>query len=70
MYDVAPDVELNQLADAFLKFEILDQSPGAARFQDKLLKDSGLDQESADTILELKSAITEYQKREGNASAL
>lgn len=62
--DVAPDRHLNDLADAFLKFEALDMSPGTKGFQEKLLRDSGLGEESAETILEMKRLFAQYQRKE------
>ena len=52
---------MNRLADAFLKIEILSMSSGYNSFQEKLIEESGLSEESADTILEMKSTLSEYR---------
>jgi hypothetical protein len=47
--------------DAFLQIEILSMGSGYSSFQDKLLVESGLSNESAETILEMKSILSEYR---------
>ena len=58
--DVAGDVKLNDQVTAFLYGEMLDVSPGYAEVQRKLLRDSGLSDETPETILELKSVLAKY----------
>jgi len=60
--DIAGDRTLNRLVDAFIQIEVLDMSSGYGRFQDKIMRDSGLADESPATILEMKSIIAEYRE--------
>lgn len=60
--DIAGNKRLNRLVEAFLQIEILDVSSGYGSFQDKLLKESGLCDESAETILEMKGVLAEYRE--------
>ena len=59
--DIAGDKYLNKLVDAFVQIEVLDMSSGYGRFQEKIIVDSGLIEESPATILEMKSIISEYR---------
>lgn len=59
--DIAGNRRLNRLADAFLKVEILSMSSGYNSFQERLIEDSGLSEESADTILEMKTVLSDYR---------
>jgi hypothetical protein len=67
--DVAPDIALNNKVNAFFKVEALDSSPAYARHQEKLLRDSGLIDESADTILEMRQAVVDYRAWEEKKSS-
>lgn len=60
--DIAPSKKLNDLVNAFLQVEMLDLSHGYAPFQEKILRESGLMDESSDTILEMKSVLAEYRE--------
>lgn len=60
--DVAPDINLNKKVNAFFQVEALDQSPAYAQFQRKAIEDSGLDVETVDTILEMKTILAEYRE--------
>jgi hypothetical protein len=60
--DIAGNKRLNRLADAFLQIEILDMSSGYGSFQEKLLKESGLADETAETILEMRTVLSEYRE--------
>ncbi|NBT57610.1 hypothetical protein EBT16_02385 [bacterium] len=60
--DIAGNKRLNRLVDAFLQIEILDMSSGYGSFQDKLLKESGLCDETAETILEMRAVLSEYRE--------
>ena len=66
--DVAPSFALNRLVDAFIDMEILEMSPGYARFQERVLEESGLLQESTETILAMKSLMAEYRQFKQNKS--
>ena len=59
--DIAGNKRLNRMVDAFIQIEILDVSNGFGRFQEKILDESGLSEESPATILEMKSIIAEYR---------
>lgn len=60
--DIAGNRRLNKLVDAFIQVEVLSMSSGYASFQDKVLQESGLCEESAETILEMKSILSEYRE--------
>jgi hypothetical protein len=60
--DIAGNKRLNKLVDGFLQVEILGMSTGYGSFQDKVLQESGLSEESADTILEMKTILSEYRE--------
>jgi len=60
--EIAGNKRLNELADAFLQVEILSMTPGYASFQERLLKESGLADESAETILEMRAVLAEYRE--------
>ena len=60
--DIAGNKRLNRLVDAFLQVEILAMTPGYGSFQERLMKDSGLQEESAETILDMKGVLTEYRE--------
>lgn len=62
--DIAPDIRLNKLVQAFIQVESLDLSPGYAQFQGRLLRESGLEQETPETILALKGVIADFRDRE------
>ena len=66
--DVAGDVKLNEQVTAFLHGEMLDISPGYSDVQRKLLRDSGLSDETPETILALKSVLAEYRAYQEKAS--
>jgi hypothetical protein len=60
--DVAPDEALNRKVDAFLQAEMLEYSgPGYHALADKLVRESGLLDESAATVLEAKSELAEFR---------
>jgi hypothetical protein len=61
--DIAPDPKLNRMVNAFFQVEMLEMSPGYAEFQKKLLKESGLADETPDTILEMKYVMSEYREK-------
>ena len=66
--DVAPSHELNKLVDGFLDIERLEMSPGYARFQERILDDSGLILESSETVLAMRTLLAEWRKfRENKA---
>lgn len=60
--DIAADKKLNRLVDAFLQIEIFDMGGGYSSFQDKILRESKLQDESAETILEMKSILSQYRE--------
>jgi hypothetical protein len=60
--DAAPDLELHQKINAFIQIESLSFTPGYARLQEQALVDSGLMEESVDTILSMKAVLREHQK--------
>jgi hypothetical protein len=60
--DIAGNRRLNRLVDAFLTIEMLDMSSGYSALQDKMLKESGLLEESSETILEMKIVLSEYRE--------
>ena len=60
--EIAGNKRLNRLADAFLQIEILSMTPGYGSFQEKVLQESGLVDESAETILEMRGVISEYRE--------
>jgi len=59
--DIAGNKRLNKLVDAFLQIEILSMGSGYSSFQEKVLQESGLSEESAETILEMKSILADYR---------
>jgi hypothetical protein len=67
--DVAPDPVLNTKVRAFMNVESLEMSPGYSEFQKRILRDSGLDEETPDTILELKRVLTEAREYEAKKQA-
>lgn len=67
--DIAPSKELNTKVLAFLKSEALEGSPAYASKQEQLLKESGLFDESIDTLIELRTTLAEYkQEKQKQAS--
>lgn len=60
--DIAGNKRLNRLADAFLQVEILSMSTGYNSFQDKIIQESGLSEETPETILEMKAVLSEYRE--------
>ncbi len=62
--DVAPDEELTRRVDAFLQVEMLSFSGTYGKLADKLVDESGLCDESADTILQAKVTLKNYQDYE------
>lgn len=60
--DIAGNRRLNKLVDAFIQVEVLSMTPGYATFQERLLKESGLSEESSETILEMRSILSEYRE--------
>ncbi len=60
--DVAPDRDLNRKLTAFFQAEMLEASAGYSGIINKVVNESGLMDESADTILALKSIIQEWRE--------
>lgn len=60
--DIAGNRRLNRLVDAFIQVEVLSMTQGYASFQDKVLKESGLSEESSETILEMRAILSEYRE--------
>jgi hypothetical protein len=48
--------------DAFIQVEVLSMTQGYGSFQDRLLKESGLYEESSETILEMRGVLSEYRE--------
>jgi len=48
--------------DAFIQVEVLSMTQGYGSFQEKLLKESGLFEESSETILEMRAVLSEYRE--------
>lgn len=44
-------------------------SQGYGTFQQKIIRDSGLDQESPDTILEMKTILADYREWKGKTAS-
>jgi hypothetical protein len=61
LIDVAPSPSLNSKVDAFLRAEAFDTSPAYARKQEQLLVESGLFDESAETLIEMRSVLNEFK---------
>jgi hypothetical protein len=59
--DVAPDRKLGERVHAFLQAEMLMFGGGYGKLTERLIADSGLEQESAATILEAKRVLQNYQ---------
>lgn len=66
--DIAGNKRLNRLVDAFLMIEMLDMSSGYSALQEKMLKESGLLEESTETILEMKLVLSEYREWKAKSS--
>ena len=62
--DVAPDWKLTALCEAFLQGEMLSDTPGYAPMQQKLLRESGLEAETVETILALRGIMHEWKEYE------
>jgi hypothetical protein len=60
--DIAGNRRLNRLVDAFIQVEVLSMTQGYGSFQDRLLKESGLFDESSETILEMRAVLAEYRE--------
>lgn len=60
--DIAGNRRLNRLVDAFIQVEVLSMTQGYGSFQEKLLKESGLFEESSETILEMRAVLSEYRE--------
>lgn len=60
--DIAGNKRLNKLVDAFLQIEILSMGSGYSSFQEKLIVESGLVNETAETILEMKTILADYRE--------
>lgn len=60
--DVAPDWALTRKANAFLQAELMSETPGYAAVQQRLLAESGLADESAETLLNLRAILAEYRE--------
>ena len=60
--DIAGNRRLNNLVDAFIQVEVLSMTSGYAGLQERLLKESGLMDESPETILEMRSVLMEYRE--------
>jgi hypothetical protein len=60
--DIAGNRRLNRLVDAFIQVEVLSMTQGYGSFQDKVLKESGLYEESSETILEMRTVLSEYRE--------
>ena len=61
--DIAPRQDLNLIVDAFLKFRSLSEQGGYEKIQQKILEESGLDQEP-DLLVRFEQLIQQKQKRE------
>jgi hypothetical protein len=59
--DVAPDWALTRKAEAFVQAELLNDTPGYAALQQRLLKESGLEDEGVETILHLRGILSDYR---------
>ena len=59
--DVAPDIVLNRKVRSFLQSEGFETSPAYAHVQRRLLDESGLSDETAETLLEMKAVMAEYR---------
>jgi hypothetical protein len=62
--DIAPNVDLNNKVSAFFAVESFEMAPAYAEFAKKILRDSGLDQESPSTILEMRAVLMQYRDYE------
>jgi hypothetical protein len=62
--DIAPSRRLNAMVEAFLQAESFELSPGAWRFQEQLYRDSGLQNETAETLLALKNVLAKHRARD------
>ena len=60
--DIAGNKRLNRLVDGFIQIEVLDMTSGYGSFQEKILQESGLCDESPETILEMRSLLSEYRE--------
>lgn len=65
--DIAPSHHLNELADAFLLIESLSFSSGYGAYQDKIMRDSGLINETVETIGELKFVMSKFRESKQNS---
>ena len=61
---MAPDWHLGEQAAAFIQAELLSDAPGYAGVQQKLLRESGLEAESGQTILALRGIMGEWKEYE------
>lgn len=59
--DIAPDIELNRKVEAFFTVEALDTSPAYVGHAKKVLRDSGLDEETPSTILAMRTVLSEHR---------
>jgi hypothetical protein len=61
LIDVAPSPSLNVKVSAFLRAEAFETSPAYARKQEQLLVESGLFDESVETLIEMRVAMNEFR---------
>jgi hypothetical protein len=60
--EIAGNKRLNRLVDGFIQVEVLALANGYSSFQERALKDSGLSEESPETILEMRAILAEYRE--------
>ncbi|TXH14220.1 MAG: hypothetical protein E6R03_09700 [Hyphomicrobiaceae bacterium] len=66
--DIATSYSLHEKVNAFLQVESFDMTPAYADVARKILRDSGLGDESPDTILEMRAALVEYREWKAKTS--
>lgn len=58
----APDsFEIDEKVRAFIRVEALEASPGWSRMQERLIRDSGLEDEPPDIIFSMKTTFAEWR---------
>lgn len=67
--DIAGSVSLHRKVNAFLQLTAFELSPGYARVMEKLMEESGLLEESAETLIEMRVALREFEERKQKAEA-
>jgi len=60
--DIAGNKRLNKLVDGFIHTEVLALASGYTLFQERVLRESGLSEESPETILEMRAILAEYRE--------